>query len=556
MSEAKQTTTKEFAEMLKSLFPVQDTRDIDITQLKYVIYARKSTKGEERQERSIPDQIDDCMKREVIPNELKIVGKPIREKWSAKEPDVRKKFRAMLDDIKAGKVDGIVAWHPDRLARNMKEAGEIIDLLDKGVLKDLRFATSTFENSPTGKMLLGISFVLSKQYSEHLSESVTRGNTKKTEEGIFFDEMKHGYYVSKEGKLFPDGNNFILIEEAFEKRLAGESQKEIATWLNQQGYTIRKKGKKPKAYKWDKDNVSKMLRDTVYTGVLRYGKVYVDLTEFYDFQPAISVDDFLKVNKVKDLADPKLVSSITVRPRESTKADMLRGMIYCGYCKQSFSSGITPKKDPVTKKVISSRYYYRCETDTCTFRGKSIRAKVVLDYITEFLDTHLFTTETNYEQYVAEAEEYAQIQANALNSDIAALTKQLGLKNEEYERTKTAITSNPQIAKHYNLDEIEAEAQAIDKDLQKLVNNRKRLKQSILTYSEYLELFNSIGVNLRKTHDMNLIDDTVRKFFLNLTIKRYEKDGKQRYKITHELKNPWAGFIKTNSFVRGRGDRT
>src|SRR5437763_480259 len=162
-----QTSTQEFLGMLQTLFPNQDSRDIDPSTLKYVIYARKSTKGEERQEASIRHQIDECMKREVLagdPLPLQLVGKPIKEKCSAKEPDIRPKFRQMLDDVKAGKVDGIIAWHPDRLARNMKEAGEIIDLLDKGVLKDLRFATSTFENSPTGKMLLGISFVLSKQY--------------------------------------------------------------------------------------------------------------------------------------------------------------------------------------------------------------------------------------------------------------------------------------------------------------------------------------------------------------------------------------------------------
>src|SRR5438445_3737960 len=128
--------------------------------------------------------------------------------------------------------------------------------------------------------------------------------------------------ISKDGKLYPDGNNFILIKEDFEKRLEGWGQLEIARWLNTTGYTLRKKGKKPQSYKWDKDNVSKMLRDTAYTGVLRYGKTYVDLTEFYDFEAVISVDNFLKVNKVKDLADPKLVSAIMVKQRDSTKADM------------------------------------------------------------------------------------------------------------------------------------------------------------------------------------------------------------------------------------------
>lgn len=545
-------TQQQFLELLKTLYPTQDSRDIDISTLRYAIYARKSTKGEERQERSIPDQIADCMKREVIPNELHIVGKPIRETESAKEPDIRPKFRTMLDDIKAGKIDGIVTWHTDRLARNMKEAGEIIDLLDKGILKDLRFATSTFENSPTGKMLLGISFVLSKQYSEHLSESVTRGNKRKTEDGIFFDEMKHGYYIS-EGKLFPDGNNFILIKQAFQKRLEGWAQKEIANWLNSQGYTLRKKGKKPQVYKWGKDNVSQMLRDTVYTGVLRYGKHFAVLNDYYEFEPAISIENFLKVNKVKDLSDPKLVSSIMVKSRETTKADLLRGMVFCGYCRKSYTSGITHKK---LKDGMRHYYYYRCETDGCTFKNKSIRANVVLDYATDFLSEHLFTTESNYEQYVTEAKEYADVQAHALDSDVATLTKQVGNKEAEYERTKATVRDNPELARHYDLDTVEAELKLLQIDLKKFVATRKQLKQSVLTYSEYLELFQTIGVNLRKTHDIAVMDEGVRKFFLNFTVTPTKTDKKQGYKIAHDLKKPWADFIKTDNFERGRGDRT
>lgn len=550
-----QTTTQQFLQMLQTLYPIQDARDIDPTTLRYVIYARKSTKGEERQERSIPDQIADIMKREVDLYGLKVVGKPIREKQSAKEPDIRPKFRDMLDDVKAGKYDGVIAWHPDRLARNMKEAGEIIDLLDKGILKDLRFATSSFENSPTGKMLLGISFVLSKQYSEHLSESVTRGNRYKTEAGVFFDEMKHGYLIS-DGKLFPDGNNFVLIKEAFTKRLEGWGQLEIAKWLNTQGYTVRKKGKRAKSYRWDKDSISKLLRDTTYTGVLRYGKTFVDLTEFYDFEPVLSVDEFLKINKVKDLSDPKLVSSLMVKSREETKAKLLNGRVICGFCNKPFSSGITTKKDPETKQIISSRYLYRCETDGCEFKNRSVRAKTVLDYAIQFLTDHLFTTESNYEQYVADAKEYTVVQAKALDGDVASLTKQIGNKEEEYERTKAIVRDNPKLGRHYNLDEVEAELKAIKADHAKLVKTRKQLKTAILTYSEYLELFENIGVNLRKTHDMGVLDENIKKFFLNFTIKQWGTGKKQRWEITHKLNEPWDGFIKSNNFVDGRGDRT
>ncbi len=267
-------------------------------------------------------------------------------------------------------------------------------------------------------MLLGISFVLSKQYSEHLSESVTRGNRRKTEDGIYIGKMKHGYYISEDNRFFPDGNNFLLIKQAFEQRLEGTRQSEIVRWLNEQGYMVRRKGQKPKAYKWGKDAISKMLSDTFYTGALKYGNSFVDLTEFYEFEPIVSVDDFLKINKVKDLGDPKLISSIMVKNRETTKADLLRGIVYCGHCNKKFTSGITPKK---LKNELRYYYYFRCETDDCSFRGKSVRAKIILDYATNFLTEHLFITENNYESYVTEAQEYAGVQAKALDSDIANL---------------------------------------------------------------------------------------------------------------------------------------
>lgn len=241
-SRSSSSTVHDLYSLLMNTIPDAPT-DVDFKELNYVIYARKSTTGDERQERSIPDQIKDCIERVVKPEGLRIVGEPVEEKQSAKDPGIRPKFSKLLDDIRYGEVDGIIAWHPDRLARNMKEAGEIIDLLDKGILKDIRFATSAFENSPTGKMLLGISFVLSKQYSEHLSESVTRGNRRKTEDGFFFDEQKHGYFI-KDGRLYPDGRNFTLLQQAFHKRIEGNATlQEIADWLTSEGYELRRKGK-------------------------------------------------------------------------------------------------------------------------------------------------------------------------------------------------------------------------------------------------------------------------------------------------------------------------
>ncbi len=545
-------TTQGLYDLLQMALPEAPT-DVDFSELNYVIYARKSTTGDERQERSIPDQIKDCIERVVKPDGLRVVGKPIEEKKSAKDPDIRPKFTTMLEDIQYGDIDGIIAWHPDRLARNMKEAGEIIDLLDKGILKDIRFATSAFENSPTGKMLLGISFVLSKQYSEHLSESVTRGNRRKTEDGFFFDEQKHGYFI-KDGRLYPDGRSFTLLQEAFQKRLEGTATLEtLAQWLMDEGYELRRKGKKPVRYEWNVNKLSKVFKDPTYAGVLRYGKSLAKLEEYYDFEPIVSVEDFFKLNKIKDFNSAKLVSSMMVNKGRDTKANLLRGVVCCGFCDESFTSGLTSKK----RKDGRIYYYnYRCETDGCEFKGKSVRASKVLDYAYRFLDEHVFDTESNYKQFVEDSKGYTAQYAKDLTSKIMSLSRITGLKQNEYDNAKKFILTNPDLKDHYDLDEMSGELNSLRSDLNKAKQQRDGIKESILTYKEYLELFGSVSDKLRKTTDMALIDGVLRIFFSNFTVKQYGKGKEQRCEITHKLKEPWAGFLNDNDFSCGRDDWT
>lgn len=171
--------TQKLIELLKA-GESKSTEDLDKSTLRYALYLRKSTTSDDRQASSIEDQIRDCAERLITPNNLNIV-KVYQESYSAKVADMREQFNLMIDSIENGQIDGVIAWHPDRLSRNMKEAGMIIDLVDRGLIRDLQFSTFTFENTPAGKMLLGITFVMAKQYSEHLAESVDRGNKRAIE---------------------------------------------------------------------------------------------------------------------------------------------------------------------------------------------------------------------------------------------------------------------------------------------------------------------------------------------------------------------------------------
>ena len=144
-------------------------------------------------------------------NVVEVIG----EEKSAKKPNNRPKFKKMLQRIRAKEFDAVIAWHPDRLARNMVEAGRLIHMLDTDVIRDMRFVSHQFSNDANGKMLLGMLFVFSKHYSDDLSAKVTRGVKGNLRDYKSGGTSKHGYIRDKEGIYRKDGDNFIILQKAW-----------------------------------------------------------------------------------------------------------------------------------------------------------------------------------------------------------------------------------------------------------------------------------------------------------------------------------------------------
>ncbi|MEK7069464.1 MAG: recombinase family protein, partial [Patescibacteria group bacterium] len=232
---------------------------------KYFLYARKSTDDAERQLLSIPAQIDEL--REFAQKESLNIVDTVIESKTAKVPG-RELFNQMLDRVEAGEAQGILAWHPDRLARNAVDAGRIVYLLDRNILSDLKFPTFWFQNTPQGLFMLSIAFGQSKYYVDSLSENTKRGLRQKVRKGECPGQAPLGYVNDRlNKKILLDPKVAPIVKELFEIYSKGNSTFEsLSLHLKSKGIVSR--GNIP----IHKSRVTFILSNPFYFGYFRFNK--------------------------------------------------------------------------------------------------------------------------------------------------------------------------------------------------------------------------------------------------------------------------------------------
>lgn len=509
---------------------------LDFTKLKYVLYARKSTEDESRQIRSTGDQIAEC--RQLASRiGLTVAEPPVIEEKSAKSPNNRPLFRQMLKDIRAGKYDGILAWNPDRLARNMLEGGEIIDMIDEGIIKDLKFVTHHFTRDANGKMLLGMAFVLSKQYSDKLSQDVTRGVRRRfTNEGKT-PTPKHGY-TNEAGSYLPDGDNHKLICEAFTRRRQGEAIESIVDYLEKCGYfrIVKSTGRR---IRMTKQILSEIFRDSFYYGVLVQANQKVDLRELYDFMPTVSEEDFFEIQRwsyTKHRMKPSKPHTNAFYP--------LRMMVYCSFCNESMR--VAPSTGGSGKRLL----YYRCDNKECLRKKRSIRAKHIFNFIYKLLEHGLNLTEKEYHEYYDNlsklTDENRQKLRAQLNSHQGVLKR---VQGEAKERSLQILKLDPnsRIYKEnaVRVSELEDEEAELQKDIAKLEGKIRTPEDDKLTLEQFLNLSKNGGVIIQSA-DERVKDIICRRIFLNFIVDEEKV-------VSYQLKEPFSTLLKQRKILSSRG---
>jgi site-specific DNA recombinase len=285
-------------------------------QIKYFLYARKSTDDPKRQVLSIEAQqyeLKNLARRENI-----TLAGEFEESKTAKCPG-RPEFAKMLERIRKGDANAILCWKIDRLARNLIDAGEIINLLQQGIIKEIRSHDRVFLPSDNVLYML-VEFGMANQYIRDLSTNVKRGIREKLRKGIWPTNAPIGYLNDRATRtIVIDPARGPLVRKAFELYATGDySFERVREMVN--GMGLMGMPRKGKTRALATSNYQSMLENPIYYGTIRY------LGEHFEgkHEPLISKSLF---DAVQDAVTEKS------KPKSSGfKPYVYRGLFHCGTC--------------------------------------------------------------------------------------------------------------------------------------------------------------------------------------------------------------------------------
>src|SRR3990170_6702846 len=138
------------------------------------IYARISS-DPEGTHLGVERQIADCRELAVSLG-WPVAGVYVDDDISAFSGRTRPEYRRLCEDIKAGDIDALVVWHPDRMHRNLRDLEDFIDLCENADMTNIRTvrAGDVDLTTPHGRMIARLGGVMARGESEKAADRLRR----------------------------------------------------------------------------------------------------------------------------------------------------------------------------------------------------------------------------------------------------------------------------------------------------------------------------------------------------------------------------------------------
>lgn len=339
-----------------------------------VIYARVSSKGQEREGYSIDAQLK--LLRDYAKRNGYVVAKEFVEVETARKVG-RTTFGTMIGWLKRAHPDDrvILVERVDRLTRNHSDLHTLEQL--KPEIKFLRESMDySQESSCSDKLVMNIWVAMAKHYSDRLSEEASKGMQEKARQGLWPSNAPLGY----RNVTNPDGRKVIAIDsevapiilKMFQWYASGDySLSEVASKARREGLVYKKTGNPvPRC------TVHTILQNPLYAGLVRWnGETYPGRHE-----SLVTMDLWEQVqNNLKGRG---------VRKRRRGRYEFaFARLITCSRCGCA-----------IVGEIKKGKYIYyhptahegKCLGDPKTCRSKHVREEVLERQILQMLDRMLF----------------------------------------------------------------------------------------------------------------------------------------------------------------------
>jgi len=282
-----------------------------------VLYARVSSKDQEREGYSIPAQ-ERLLREYAVQHGLVIVENFVDVETAKRSG--RPSFTAMLEYLKKHRATcrTILVEKTDRLYRNLKDWTTLDDLSATiHLVKEARIIGPDSRSS--AHLTHGINVLMARNYILNLGEETRKGMTEKARAGIYPSYAPVGYrnVDGTDGKrtIASDPDSAPVITDIFGRFSLGcHSVRSLVKEMNAEGLRLRGR-------RLQSSSVHQILRKRLYTGDFDWdGKTYSGI-----YEPLVTPECWQRVQEL-------LNARADNRTRKVKHDFAYTGLIHCGHC--------------------------------------------------------------------------------------------------------------------------------------------------------------------------------------------------------------------------------
>ncbi|MFW0760927.1 cassette chromosome recombinase CcrB [Staphylococcus cohnii] len=359
----------------------------------------------------------------------------------------RPELQRMLNDAKNGKLDCVMVYKTNRLARNTSDLLTIVEELHRQNVEFFSLSERMEVKNSTGKLMLQILASFSEFERNTILENIYTGQHQRALEGYYQGNLPLGYNNIPDNKkeLMINQHEANIVKYIFESYAKGHGYRKIANALNHKGY-VTKKGNP-----FSISAVTYILSNPFYIGKIQFAK-YKDWND--KRRKGLNDNPVIAEGKHTPIISQDLWDKVQARKKQVSKkpqvhgkgTNLLTGIIFCEKCGAAYAASNTTNtlKDGTKKRIR----YYSCSN----FRNKgskvcsanSVRADVIEKYVMDQI-LEIVKSDKVIKQVVERVNQENQVDVAALNHDIAYKQQQFDEINAKLKNLIQTIEDNPDL---------------------------------------------------------------------------------------------------------------